>query len=169
MHKVGDKVVYGTDGVMAVVDIREETVMGEVRRYYVLGELDSRSDSKTFVPVDNEKLTSLMRPLLSKDEIYAMLDSVNDMSELPWEGDNKARIERFRKIIASGDRAEMISMIRSIYKSGERREREGRRIFLSDEHIMKKAEKLLHTEISAVLGIPEADVPAFIEERINGK
>ena len=50
--------MYGATGLMRIVDIREETVLDEARKYYVLEELGARSASKTFVPVDNKNASS---------------------------------------------------------------------------------------------------------------
>ena len=69
MHNIGEKIVYSGAGVMTVVDIREEAIAGEKRKYYVLRADGAPSSSLTFVPVDNEKLTSQMRRLLSRAEI----------------------------------------------------------------------------------------------------
>ena len=65
MHQIGDKIMYGASGIMTVVDIRDEAI-GNVRRsYFVLRPTLLNTDSYTFVPTDNERLVSLMRPLLS--------------------------------------------------------------------------------------------------------
>ena len=166
MHSIGDKVVYGANGVMSIVDIREECVADIVKKYYVLRANGAHSDSLTFVPVDNEKLVRAMRPLLTKDEILELLHSVNVDEECEWVRDNRARSERFKNIMNSGDRAQIISMIHSIYKTGLRRGEEGKKNFLVDENAMHKAEKILYSEFSIVLGIPEDEVPAFIEREI---
>lgn len=162
MHGIGENIVYGSSGVMTIIDIREEVVLGEVKKYYVLKASGAHSDSLTFVPVDNERLVSMMRPLLTKGEILDILHSANDAPECEWVKDNRVRSERFKNILDSGDRARMISMIRSIYKTGQRRVEEGKKNYLSDENAMRKAEKLINSEFAIVLGIPEEQVPAFI-------
>ena len=67
MHSVGEKIMYGGAGLMEIVDVREESFGDIPRKYYVLRDLRSSSDSQTFVPVDNDKLTSAMHPLLTKE------------------------------------------------------------------------------------------------------
>ena len=78
MHKVGEKIMYGANGLMEIVDVRTETIADEPRKYYVLQELNSRSASQTFVPVDNKKLVASMRPLLTKSEIEQLLAKAKD-------------------------------------------------------------------------------------------
>ena len=167
MHKIGENVVYGGNGVMTVVDIREERFGDTMRSYYVLREVGSRSESLTFVPTDNEKLVSQMRALLTRDEIIEVLRSSKNAPDCEWAKDSRSRTERFRQIMESGDRAKIISMIRTIYNAGIRREDEGKKNFLSDENAMRKAEKLLYSEFSLVLGIPEEEVPAFIKAEME--
>ena len=167
MYGIGDKVLYGTNGVMTVVDKREVTVGGVSRNYYVLRGADGKSSSETFVPTDNEELVSKMRPLLTKSEILLAIKDAASIDEEEWKGDGRARLQHFRRVVESGDRAAMIAMIRSIYLAGRERAEEGKRIYLADETVMRRAEQLIHSEFSEVLGIPEEDVPAFIEENIG--
>lgn len=166
MHKIGDKIMYGAGGVMTIVDIREESVGDVSRCYYILRPTLARVESFTYVPVDNEKLVSAMRPLLSVEEIISLIRSAKDMSPIDWVNENRARQEYFKKIMESGDRAKLIAMIRAIDENGMRREAEGKKNFLSDENARAKAEKLLHSEFSVVLGIPEEEVAAFVEGEI---
>ena len=159
--------MYGAGGVMTIVDIREEMIGDLCRSYYILRPTLARSESFTYVPVDNEKLVSAMRPLLTKDEILSLLHSAKDMPSIDWVKENRARQDYFKRIMESGDRAKMIAMICAINENGLRREAEGKKNFLSDENAKAKAEKLLHSEFSIVLGIPEEEVPAFIEKEIQ--
>ena len=167
MHKIGENVVYGGNGVMTVVDIREERFGDSLRSYYVLREVGAHSESLTFVPTDNEKLVSQMRVLLTKNEIIEVLHSAKNTPDCEWAKDSRSRTECFKRIMESGDRAKIVSMIRTIYNAGLRREDEGKKNFISDENAMHKAEKLLYSEFSLVLGIPEEEVPEFIKEEME--
>ena len=167
MHKIGEYVLYGGNGVMTVVDIKEECFSGDARSYYVLREVGSHSESLTYVPVDNENLVAQMRPLLTGEEILEILHSAKDSPDCEWAKDSRSRADSFRKIIESGDRARMIAMIRTIHNAGLRREEEGKKNFISDENAMHKAQKLLFTEFSLVLGISEEDILDFIKKEIE--
>ena len=168
MHKIGDDVLYGGGGVMKIVDIREETVGDTARHYYVLSSTGASSDSLTFVPTDNKKLVEQMRPLLTRDEIFALIHTVDDLPATEWVRDNRVRSERFKVILESGDRAAILSMMDTIREMGKLRLAEGKKNYLSDENILKKAEKLIYSEFSIVLGIPEAEIADFInKEKTN--
>ena len=163
MHKIGDMVVYGAFGIMTVVDIRDESIGDLVRSYYVLRPTLSNNESFTFVPTENEQLVSAMRPLLTKDEIMSLLHSAKELGPIDWVNENRARQEYFKRIMESGDRAKMISMIRAINENGKRREAEGKKNFIADENVMRRAQKNISTEFSLVTGIPESDIFEFIK------
>ena len=163
MHKIGDLVVYGAFGVMTVVDIRDESIGDLVRSYYVLRPTLSNNEYLTFVPTENEQLVSAMRPLLTKDEIMSLLHSAKELPPIDWVNENRARQEYFTRIMESGDRAKMISMIRAINENGQRREAEGKKNFIADENVMRKAQKNITTEFSLVTGIPESEIFEYIK------
>ncbi|MBO5907901.1 MAG: hypothetical protein J6Q85_07105 [Clostridia bacterium] len=166
MYKIGDNVVYGSNGVMTVTDIREETIGDVPRSYYVLKSPTANKDSLTFVPIDNEKLTEAMRPLASKERIIEIIDLIPDISEVEWINDNRTRAERFKETVECGSHEDIIAMIKAIWSTGTRRAEEGKKNYLSDEAAMKKAEHVLYSEFSAVLGISEDEVCDFISKRV---
>ena len=163
MYCTGDKVVYGALGVMEIIEITDQTVGEITRKYYVMKEYSSNSPSLTYVPLDNETLTSQMKPLLTRDEIIAVIRKAKNSPPLEWIEDNRARSEAYKKILSTADRALMLSMIDSVYKTGIRREEEGKKNYIADENSMRRAEKLINSEFALVLGIPESDVPEFIK------
>lgn len=166
MYKIGDNVVYGSNGVMTVTDIREEAIGDVLRSYYVLKSPAGNKDSLTFVPIDNEKLVAAMRPLVSREKILEIIDGISGIEEAEWINDNRARAEKFKEIVESGTHKEIIAMIKAISKMGIRRGEEGKKNYLADEAAMKKAEHVLYSEFSTVLNIPEDEVSNFISARV---
>ena len=162
MYSIGDRVVYGSSGIMEVVDVCEERVGGVCRQYYVLKEMLSNSESKTFVPTDNKKLVASMHPLLTIGEAEELLTSSKNMKSAEWPKDNRTRAEKFRSVIESQDRAGMISIIRSLSESNRQNREEGKKNIFSDELFMHKAERMLYPELSFVLGISEDEVRELI-------
>ena len=77
MHCVNEYVSYGTQGICQIEAIRSIQFEGcsGAREYYVLHPID-RVQSSIFVPVDNQRLTSRMRPVLSPEEIDRAILSV---------------------------------------------------------------------------------------------
>ena len=162
MHKIGDKVIYGAAGVMTVVDIREEAIADVIRSYYVLRPTLLRSESLTFGPTDSERLVGLMRPLMSAEELIALLRSPEQVEPIGWIPESRARQEFFKRVMESGDRRQIVAMINAIDECGRRREAEGKKNFITDENARHKAQRLLYSELAVVLDIPEEDVPGVI-------
>lgn len=167
MLKIGDNVLYGASGVMTITDIREETVGDTLRSYYVLRPTLSRLESLTFVPTDNERLVSYMRPLMNGEELLALLRSADKVEPLDWIPENRARQEYFKRVMESGDRRNIIAMINTIDECGRRREAEGKKNFISDENLRHKAIKLLYSELAVTLGVAEETVPTLVRGEDN--
>ena len=163
MYGIGEKIIYGAQGVMEITDIVDQTVGDITRKYYVMREYASPTSSLTYVPVDNEALVSQLKPLLTREEIIDVIKKVNN-SHIEWIEENRARSESYKRILASADRVNILAMIQMVRKTGVRREEEGKKNYIADENIMRKAEKMINAEFSLVLGIPEDDVKEFIEK-----
>ncbi|MBR5449550.1 MAG: hypothetical protein IKV43_06130 [Clostridia bacterium] len=163
MFSIGEKVVYGAYGVMEVIDMRDVTFDDRVRKYYVLREAGNNTSSETLVPMDNEIVVSHMKRLLTKEEMIDAIRAAKAETDFHWPPDNRARAEYFKTVIASGDRVAILVMIRSVIEAGKLRAAEGKKNFLSDETAMRKAEKVLYSEIALVMEIPLSDVVRFIE------
>ena len=163
MHKIGDKVVYGANGVMTVVDIREELFDGLSRSYYVLSPVEISTDSLTFVPCDNERLVEAMHPLLTKEEAIDLIRRSKEIPPVDWIEASRARTDYFKKIMESGDREAIFGMIAAIDRCAKRREAEGKKNFIADENARAKAQRLLYSEFSVVLSVPEDQISAYID------
>lgn len=164
MYGIGDRVVYGAFGVMEIVDVVEQTFGGEAKKYYVMREYSSQSSSLTYVPLDNELLLSQMKPLLTEDEIVEAIRLAKAAVPLEWVEDNRARSEKYKKMLSTADRALLLAMIETVYQTGLKREAEGKKNYIADENSMNRAIKLISTEFALVLGIPEADVPEYVRK-----
>ena len=164
MYAIGDRVLYGTLGVMEIVDIAQQRIGDVDKQYYVLKEYASPSSSLTYVPMDNELLLGNIKPLLTESEIEDVIIAAKDAPLLGWIDDNRARAEYYKKVLATLDRVQMLVMIDTVIDTGKRREKEGKKNYIADENSMRRAQKIIATEFSLVLGIPESDVSSYIKK-----
>ena len=81
--------------------------------------------------------------------------------------DENLRKQRYKEMINAGDRAALIGMIRSLHKHKESQLAAGRKFHLCDENFLRDAQKLLASEFSMVLGIPQSDVAGYIESKLR--
>ncbi|MDD4545895.1 MAG: CarD family transcriptional regulator [Oscillospiraceae bacterium] len=165
LFHVNDTVVYGTTGVCLITDISEKEFYGKKIKYYTLKPIYQKA-SVIFVPMNNAKLKSKMRPVLSATEIYSIIRSFSDVEEGWIENDN-ARRERFSEILKSGERKDLVRMIKSLCAHRETQKENGRKLHASDERILNEAQKLLYEEFAHVLKIEPEQVLSLILNEIS--
>lgn len=165
MYKVNDTIMYGTQGICKIVEIAEKDFMGTKKEYYVLKPMNDAS-ATLFAPVNNEKTEAKMRRILSAEEIHELIETM-PYEEANWIHNENERKEKYKNIIASGDRTELIRMIKALYFHKREREEDGKHLYLSDERFMKEAERILYDEFQYVLKINKVDLMDFIFDRIE--
>ena len=167
MFKVNDTIIYGSEGVCQIIGIEEKNFGGAVRSYYIVKPLYSNS-STIFIPLYSEILTAKMHRMLSREEIEELIDSLPNET-IEWIPNDRERKNAYRKIIASGDRTELLKAIRGIYLEKKRREALHKNLHLIDEHFLRDAEQCLWGEFQHVLGIGQDEVIPYIVNRIENK
>lgn len=165
MFQLGDRVVYGIHGVCSIIDIEQRIVNRSKVEYYVLNPLD-QPDTRFYIPVHNQVAVAKLRPVLTREELDALLRS-GEADQNAWISDENQRKQRYRELIVSGDRAALICMVRTLYKHKMDQIASGRKFHLCDENFMRDAEKLLSSEFSLVLGIPQNEVGEYIRSVID--
>ena len=165
--KIGDKIIYGSQGIMTLTDERYESIGNEQKLYYVLSGEDTATSALTFVPKDNERLCALIKPLLSREELREAFASF-DRSKAPlWNESSRARQEIFKRVLEGNSRTEMLAIIYLIRECGKRRLADGKKNFISDENILKRAEKMLSDEITLVLGVTADEAMDMINKAVD--
>lgn len=165
MLQIGKTVLYGTEGVCTVAEICKMKVGGKREEYYVLKPVH-RPNATVFVPANNEMLMAKVHPVLSREEIDALIDSVSG-EEFLWIEDHNERKTEFQKILVGGDRRELLAMIRCLYLRRQQLYENGKRLRSNDDQILRDAEKLLNDEFSLILNIAPHEVAEYIRSRIE--
>ena len=158
--KIGTYVMYGKTGVCLV---KEQTTMSG-SLYYVLSPVgDSRSS--VYVPCGNADLLARMRPLLTREEIDALLTDV-DTVQLTWIDDRNERAMLYRTITGSGDRKELVRLLACLMRKKQEKLAIGKRLSSMDEGFLQECVRLVQEEFSMVLGIHAKEVGPYIQARI---
>ena len=148
MEKIGTLVVYGANGVCRIDDIRTEKLGGTERSYYVLKPTRGTGSSTIFVPTDNDALVSQMKPLLSREEAIALFHEVAMTPDEPWIADARARGEHYKSVLATGKRRDILAFMRTLRIRRGELETRGKRLCVSDETLLSRAEDIFLDEIS---------------------
>lgn len=163
MFNINDNVVYGSNGVCKIQDIKKEKNMSGIEEeYYIL------------VPIYNEKMTIktpvnnprvLMREVLTKDEVMELIKLMAKKEVVDIE-DVKKRNEAFRIGLRSGDSEDLIKIINSIKLEKKEKEALGKKLNKTEEDIMVNARKQLYQEFSIALNIDFEDVREYVLNNI---
>lgn len=163
----GQYVVYGTNGICSVEDVTEMSFTRGMEKapYYIL-KPEAANASTIFVPLNNEKLMSKMRALMSKEDIDALILGTRGKS-IEWDSDRRYRTESFHDILAEGVTEELILMISCIYMRKRELIAQNKKLPSTDSNMLKMAEKLVEEEFSCVLGIKPEDVGRYIRNLLD--
>ena len=165
MYKINDTVVYGGNGVCRIEDITSRDIAGTSMKYYVLKPVYD-SNSTLYVPVANEKLTAKMRRVSSPEEVKALIKAMPD-EDAGWIEDENQRKERYKEVIAQGDRLGLIKIIKALYLHQRKLQEKGKRLHLADDRLFREAERMLYDEFALVLNIKRDQVLPFILQQIG--
>lgn len=160
MYGIGEKVLYGSHGVCVVSGLEDRTV-DRVKRQYLVLEPADQTGAKFFVPTHNEAALSKLRPLLTREELDALLRS-EEVRQEAWIEDENARKQAYRELISSGDRTALIRMVGSLHRHRQAQIEAGRKFHLCDENFLRDAERLLSAEFSVVLGLEPGQVGSYV-------
>ncbi len=166
MFAMNDCVFYDTTGVCRIVDIRTERLGGsEAQEYYVLKPIYNQN-SITYVCTSDADLLAKMRPILTKEEVHALIQAMPTEEEI-WIRDDRDRDREYGARLRTGDSHELMKIIKTLYLEKERKKGTGKRLTTMDTRIMATAEKLLHEEFALVLDIDPKDVVPFISSHLS--
>ncbi len=160
MFNVGDTVLYGKEGVCVLSAIEKKRFGGETHVYYVLESM-AKTNSKIYIPCDNEKLTGGMRRVLSEAEIKELVVKINEGAPI-WESDENTRREEYRRTIADADCLGMGRCLRAIHYKKEELKAQGKKLRRFDEEFFIQGQNILFNEFSYVLKISKDEVLTYI-------
>lgn len=165
MFDIGESLIYGASGICQLEDILERDINQETRRCYVLRPV-YEAGSTLYVPVGSEKLEAKMRPLLCREEVYALIDEM-PQEDADWIENENQRRESYTQALASGDRTQLVQLIKTVFARQQELRAAGRKLRMSDERFMKDAERALYDEFAYVLGMAREEVFPFICQRLG--
>lgn len=165
MYTIGDRVVYGIHGICDVVAVENRTVDRKQVEYFALEPLD-QPGARFYVPTGNQAALAKLRPLLTKQEMEALLASPDARRDC-WIADEGQRKLRYRELINGGDRAALLSMVGCLYRHKEEQAALGRKFHLCDENFLRDARKLLDSEIALVLGLEQGEVGEYLRRTLR--
>lgn len=158
-------VSYGSSGVCRVIGQETCSFNGENEEtYYKLRPVDG-SHSTYYIPVN--RAGERLRPLLTREEIYSLIDEMAEKKEQEWCNDSRERRGIFQGILHSDDYRKIIQMMRTLHQQQERKKSTGHKLAAADEAVMHAAETRMYQEFGIVLNIQPNQVHNFILDRLS--
>ncbi len=165
MYEIGERIVYGCQGVYQVQDITHLDLgqSDSKRLYYVLIPVSAGTD-KIYTPVDNQRV--VMRRVISKEDAEALIRELPEIAQLSVTNERN-REQQYKDALRSCDFRNWFSVIKTVYFRRKERLRQGKKITALDERYLRTAENEAYAELSLALGIPKEDMVSYIKEKIE--
>lgn len=156
--KVNQKIVYPSQGVGKIIEIKEKDFGGQKLLYYVM--YLEVSDMTIMVPVDC--CTELgIRSIVSAAEAEQALQTIGEDFE-PVTSDWKLRYQMNLDLLKKGTVSDIAMIVRSLYRRSKVKE-----LPILERKLYDSAKKLLEDEISFALDKPLKEVEALIHEKLE--
>ena len=161
MYKIGEKIIYGENGVCTVEKIAPLEMSGAQKEklYYHLTPLVG--SGTYFTPVDT---TAFMRPIISREEAEALIDAIPGIPPAICNDSRFNHVDAFyRELFKLHSNEALVSVIKGLRcRMAEKKTRSTRA-----EATMKRAKDILHGELSVALDMDFSQVEGYITSRIG--
>ncbi|MCQ2612765.1 MAG: CarD family transcriptional regulator [Treponemataceae bacterium] len=156
--KVNQKIVYPSQGVGKIVEIKERVFKEQTLLYYVIY-LDV-SDMTVMIPVERCKELGV-RAIVSKEEAQAALDMMGQEFE-PVTSDWKQRYQANLDLLKKGTVSDIATIVRCLYHRSKIKE-----LPILERKLYDSATKLLEDEIALALDLTPKEIEAMIHARLE--
>lgn len=161
MFSIGEKIIYGENGVCTVEKIEPLAMSGapKDKLYYHLTPLVG--SGTYFTPVDSG---AYMRPVMSREEAEALIDAMPGIAPAICNDNRFNHVDAFYKELFRLHTCEaLVAIVKGLRsRMAERKTRSSRA-----EATMKRAKDMLHGELSVALGIELQEVETYIQQRLG--
>ncbi|MGN1421903.1 MAG: CarD family transcriptional regulator [Oscillospiraceae bacterium] len=162
-YQKGEYVVYRNSDICVVGDVVDKCFDGKNTVEY-LSLHQTELNGTIYVPV--EKTDICIRPIMSKDRLLEIIDSMPQIKS-SWIEDKRLRTDLYGKALKSGDYSLILPMMNAIYNERRKRNENGKNIPAPDEKAYNSVKRLLYNEIAYSFGIEPDTVEQFIRDRIT--
>ena len=161
MFEVGEKIIYGENGVCTVEKIAPLAMDGasKDKLYYYLSPLVGTGTY--FAPVDSG---AFMRPVISRAEAEALIDAMPAIEPAICNDNRFNHVDAFYKELFRRHSCEaLVAIVKGLRQRMTERKTKSSRA----EATMKRAKDMLHRELSVALGMDMQEVEEYIVSRIG--
>jgi CarD family transcriptional regulator len=156
--QIDQRVVYPSQGVGRIMEIREKAFNGQKTLYYII--YLEFSDMTVMVPID--KVDALgIRPLVSREEAETALEYISQAtSTIP--SDWKLRYQMNLDLLKKGSIMDIAAVVRSLYQRSKIKE-----LPILERKLYESALNLLQDEIAFALDRPKSEIVKIIRTNLD--
>ena len=161
MFSVGDKIVYGENGVCTVAKVAPLDHAGTSpgKLFYHLEPLIG--SGTYYTPVDSG---AFMRPVISREEAEALIDAMPSIEPAVCRDNRFNHVEAFYKELFRQHSCEaLVAIVKGLRERMNEKKTKSSRA----ESTMRRARDMLHGELSIALDMDISEVEPYILERIS--
>ena len=161
MFSVGDKIVYGENGVCTVAKVAPLDHAGTSpgKLFYHLEPLIG--SGTYYTPVDSG---AFMRPVISREEAEALIDAMPSIEPAVCRDNRFNHVDAFYKELFRQHSCEaLVAIVKGVRERMNEKKTKSSRA----ESTMRRARDMLHGELSIALGMDISEVEPYILKRIS--
>ncbi len=165
MFQIGDRVIYGGNGVCTIEGIQmiEVPHTDELKAYYIIKPF--YQECRISVPVDTK---IFMRHIISPEEANALLDEIPRVEAVPYYNSALRQLqEYYEQKMSSHNCVDLIEMTLSLYQKKREMLAQKRKFGAIDERYLKRAEDLLFGELAVVLERQKSEIRDMVAARLE--
>ena len=157
MFQIGDRVVYPMHGAGTIENIEERTVLGELRRYYILR--IAHGNMQVMVPVDGSDQAGLrfVSDASVWPEVFAILKAESTPMDDNWNRRNRDNLERLK----TGDIREVAAVVRNLSRIDR-----VKKLSTGEKKLLANAKQILSSELAYANGSSEEEILLMIDQAI---
>lgn len=165
MYKIGEFIIYGSNGVCEIKNIGTLNIRGidKENTYYTLMPIDEKG--KIFVPIDTKVF---MRNIITCEEAHRLIKLIPSIEEKQCtESSIRLLQDYYQNLLKTHDCMDLLTVISSINDKKTNVKKNGKKLGQIDGKFMKIAEDLINDEFSVALGIPRDEIEEYVENKIK--
>ena len=164
MFSVGDKIVYGYEGVFCISEYTTSPIdKNDGRTFYVLRPIFGAENNMIVTPAEGGSTS--IRPIISRDEALSLIEKIAEIPEVTVEKE-RARRDVYRNVMGGCRGEDFISIIKTVKRRRAEFIAQKRRLSETDTDFESRARKCLFCELASALEISLAEAEKLVLERL---
>ena len=160
MFKIGEKVVYSSNGVCKINEITKLNLntANKDKLYCVLENLENKGIA--YIPIDS---TVYLRPVMSKEETEILISKISSISISDFGVVNPKEMPKVcQETISTHDNEKIIALIKFLRTIELQKKADKKKLSATEERYLSQAIMIIGSEISCSLGISKDELKDII-------